>query len=190
MLYIKNLFIILIAFAFITVSLQAQDEKNKSNEENPEQTQTMEETKEFSSEQFNRKLSSLNEEPDDEVERQFGAIADKTVNQIAQKMNIDEDAREDIRESIIEYLDTRWEKEVEIAKESNDPEEVQEHSTDLAYLRVELAEEIKDEFSDEEESQWNNHAVEFWKSLDWDVFSLQMQKTGIATGSADDDISF
>lgn|GEM_PF-4399063 len=184
--YKKIFQICVLLFIIVPLSLNAQEEKNKDeNKKTTEQAQTPEESNDRTGDQ-NRRLSSLNEEPNENIKNELRAIADKHANQIAEKINIEEDAKASIREEIAEYLDERWEKEIEIAKGS-DPEEIQENSTELAYLRVELSQEIKDNLSDESKSQWKNHAVEFWKSLNSDIFSLQMEESGIATETTDED---
>ena len=181
----NNFFTLLLTFGLLIVpfTLNAQDDKKEQNQANEPQTETMEQTTQNNFEQFDQKLAAMNEEPDDITERQFEAIAEKQTNLISQKVNLDEDKRDDIKEAITEYLGERWEKEVLIAKNRNDSEEVKEQSTELAYLRVDLAEEIKDELSDAEVSQWDNNAVDFRTSLNWDVFHLKTQKTGIATST-------
>jgi len=181
----NNFFTLLLVFGMIIqpYTINAQDDKKEQNQANEPQTEAMEETSQNTFEQFDQKLAAMNEEPDDITEREFEAIAERQSNLIAQKINLEEDKREDIKNAITEYLGARWEKEVQIAKNRNDSEEVKERSTELAYLRVDLAEEIKGELSDAEIAQWDNNAVDFWTSLNWDVFNLKTHKTGIATGT-------
>ncbi|RPI75218.1 MAG: hypothetical protein EHM47_03195, partial [Ignavibacteriales bacterium] len=122
----NNFFTLLLVFGIIILpyTINAQDDKKEQNQANEPQTEAMEETSQNTFEQFDQKLAAMNEEPDDITEREFEAIAERQSNLIAQKINLEEDKREDIKNAITEYLGARWEKEVQIAKNRNDSEEV------------------------------------------------------------------
>ena len=193
MISLKKLFTSLFILGFIAFPLslnaQNQNKDNNSDKNKTEQTQTMDQTKmgdnnEYSTDQLDQKLSTM-EESGSGLEREFETIAEKNVNQISQKLNLNDDGKENVKKAIVDYLGSRWQKRIELAKEKNDSEKAKESSADLAYLRVDLSEQIKDELPDAQ--KWdNNSAVSFWTSLDSDIFSLQMEKTGMATEISND----
>jgi hypothetical protein len=164
-----------------------KDQRESQQTQNMDQSQNLDQFDDYKNEQLNAELAKLDEEPGDDLEREFQSIAENHARDLQSKLNLDDDAYDDIKEVIIDYLDNRWEARIELAQERNDQEELRENAADLAHLRVELIDEITDELDDQANNQWSNHAVDFWLSLDKAVFDLKMQKTGMAADNMNQD---
>lgn len=138
----------------------------------------------FSTDQIDQAFAGLNEKPDDNVKSQLEGIAETQARDFQTKLGLDDDSFNEIKDAINNYLDEGWKARVELAKEAGDPESYNDKSADLAYLRVDLAADIKDELGETGETQWNSHAVDFWTSLDKADFEVKAREAGISTGTA------
>jgi len=138
----------------------------------------------YSTSELDRGLAALDETPDDNLKTEFEGIAETQARDFQTKLGLDDDSFSEIKDAITNYLDEGWEARVKLAQEAGNPNAYNENSADLAYLRVDLAEQIKDELGDAGESQWNTHAVDFWTSLDKADYELKAREAGISTGTA------
>ncbi|HSR17814.1 MAG TPA: hypothetical protein VLM39_06945, partial [Ignavibacteriaceae bacterium] len=137
----------------------------------------------FTPTQLDQAFARLDETPDDNVKTELEGVAETHAKDLQSKLGLDDAAYSDIKDAINDYLEKGWTDRVELAREAGDPTAYQDKSADLAYLRVDLAEQIKDEIGDGSESKWNSNAVGFWTSLDQADFHVKAKEAGIATSS-------
>lgn len=140
----------------------------------------------FTSTQLDQAFARLEETPGDNVKTELEGVAETHAKDLQSKLGLDDAAYSDIKDAINDYLEKGWTDRVELAREAGDPSAYQDKSADLAYLRVDLAEQIKDEIGDGSESKWNSNAVGFWTSLDQADFHVKAKEAGIATSSLDE----
>lgn len=138
----------------------------------------------FSSDQIDQAFARLNEKPDDNIKSQLEGIAESEARDLQTKLSLEDDSFNEIKDAINNYLDEGWKTRVELAQKAGNPDSYNDKSAELAYMRVDLAEAIKDELGETGEAQWNSHAVEFWTSLDKADFEVKAKEAGIASGSA------
>jgi hypothetical protein len=138
----------------------------------------------ITSTQIDQAFAGLEESPNANVQSQHEGIAESHARDLQTKLGLEGDSFNEIKDAIHNYLDEGWKERVELAQESGNPESYQEESADLAYLRVDLAESIKDELGETGDTQWSSHAVDFWTSLDKADFEVKAREAGIASTSA------
>jgi len=137
----------------------------------------------YSTSELDKGLAALDETPDDNLKTEFEGIAETQARDFQTKLGLNDDSFGEIKEAITNYLDEGWEARVKLAQGAGNPDAYNKNSADLAYLRVDLAEQIKDELGDAGESQWSTHAVDFWTSLDKADYELKAREAGISTGT-------
>ncbi len=140
----------------------------------------------FTPTQLDQAFARLDETPDDNVKTELEGVAESHAKDLQSKLGLDDAAYSDIKDAINDYLEKGWTDRVELAREAGDPSAYRDKSADLAYLRVDLAEQIKDEIGEGSESKWNTNAVGFWTSLDQADFHVKAKEAGIATSSVDE----
>ncbi|HVO74024.1 MAG TPA: hypothetical protein VMT35_08380 [Ignavibacteriaceae bacterium] len=164
-------------------SLRSNSSAHPDMNMNSSQSSMQDASSNYTAAQLDQALARLNEKPDDNVKTELEGVAETQARDLQTKLGLADDSYKNIKDAINDYLDKRWEDRVELAKQANNPNEYKDKSADLAYLRVDLSKDIKDEIGKENAGKWNSEAVNFWTALDKADFNVKAKEAGIAAGT-------